>query len=180
MCNPNLFISASDSDADLIELLNHYDDYMRKCALHRNPYNWEDCYSYVKLCFITLIKNCTFQKYLNRSPYDFDLIVRSMLKNKSFDYWRRETRHFNEYSSITSDNKDSLDCSIDSLVDKLYLRNLLSKLTLNEANIINEVILKDRAVSDLSEELQKSKSAINKSKRNALKKLSLWITSSIY
>ena len=94
------------------------------------------------------------------------------MQNKSFDYWRSEKNHFTESCTLNLEISESSDGFIDNMINKIYLDELFDRLlTKTEHEIINQLILKDKKSSVVSKELNKSVSAINKSKQNALKKL---------
>ena len=89
-----IFKKVQYDDNALIELVEYYDSYIQLYAKKRNYCNWEDCYSYIKISFIQVLKLGKLDKYLSKTSSEIDYIIKRILQNKSFDYWRSEKKHF--------------------------------------------------------------------------------------
>lgn len=77
-----------------------------------------------------------------------------------------------------SDSEEEIDKLYDEtdlfesyITDKLILRQAMTKLTVKEARVITELYLNGKKVSQLCSELHVSRNTIQKTKKNALKKL---------
>lgn len=139
---------------------------------YKRKLNYEESETDLIIALIEIVLSLKLNNFTSYTDGALTKFIHNSISNKSIDLFRKFI-HKKEECEL---NFDIADVSIkDDLSDKIFIKELLSKLPNKQKFIIIEKYFKCKSDVEIAHNLNISRQSINRSKNEALKKLKYYI-----
>jgi len=157
-------------------LINKFSNLINKLAWKMNYIDYEDSKYYIITEFIDSIKSLNLNKYKDCDEKALTSCIAKILIRKQNDYYTKNKKRLDEYP-IDLEIYSTTDKSLEQVVDKVYMEQLLNTyLTNKQKYILIQKYYEDKSSKIIAKELGISRQAVNQSVRAGIKKLRKHIT----